>query len=162
MVLAFSVFFSILWEDLVYLAALTFPQFYSRNKFRVCFFPTLKQNKILFSVHYFALIGKKPVNFFFQNKQSKNQKSMYIDENVSYTWCKPLVGTIVRVSCAFIVSFSLVLEREYALFFFVDSFSIYVVGFAYTRGCWSCWWCNYFKERKHFTGVILKISATKM
>ena len=120
---------------LVYLAALTFPQFYSRNKFRVCFFPTLKQNKILFSVHYFALIGKKPVNFFFQNKQSKNQKSMYIDENVSYTWYKPLVGTIVRVSCAFIVSFSLVLEREYALFFFVDSFSIYVVGFAYTRGC---------------------------
>ena len=127
-------FFSILWEDLVYLAALTFPQFYSRM-FRVCFFPTLKQNKILFSVHYFALIGKKPVIFFFQNKQSKNQKSMYIDENVSYTWCKPLVGTIVRVSCAFIVSFSLVLEREYALFFFVDSFSIYVVGFAYTRGC---------------------------
>ena len=121
-------FFSILWEDFVYLAALTFPQFYSRNKFRVCFFPTLKQNKILFSVHYFALIGKKPVNFFFQNKQSKN-------ENVSYTWYKPLVGTIVRVSCAFIVSFSLVLEREYALFFFVDSFSIYVVGFAYTRGC---------------------------
>ena len=55
--------------------------------------------------------------------------------NVSYTWYKPLVGTIVRVSCAFIVSFSLVFEREYALFLFVDSFSNYVVCCAYTRWC---------------------------